>query len=80
MLLPEKVTEIGINAFGFCRNLRGLHIPARTEKIGKGLAKESINVTVTIDEANKNYKTVSNVIMGLTKEACNAIGQRHPFK
>ena len=80
MLLPEKVTEIGINAFGFCRNLRGLHIPARTEKIGKGLAKESINVTVTIDEANKNYKTVSNVIMGLTKEACNACGQRHPFK
>ena len=80
MLLPEKVTEIGINAFGFCRNLRGLHIPARTEKIGKGLAKESINVTVTIDEANKNYKTVSNVIMGLTKEACNACGQRYPFK
>jgi hypothetical protein len=75
MLLPENVKEIGINAFGFCRNLRGLHIPASTEKIGKGVTKDSRNVTVTIDKENKNYKVISNVIIGLTKEACKASWQ-----
>ena len=75
MLLPEKVKEIGINAFGFCRNLHGLHIPASTEKIGKGVIKDSRNVTVTIDKENKNYKVISNVIIGLTKEACKASWQ-----
>lgn len=80
MILPEKVKEIGANAFGRCRNLTKLHIPAATEKISDGITYNSVNVTVTIDEANKNYKTVLNAIIGLTKEACNACGQRYPFK
>lgn len=75
MILPEKVKEIGVNAFGRCYNLKELHIPAGTEKIGNGVTCESVNATVTIDEANKNYRTVSNVIMGRTKEACSACGQ-----
>lgn len=73
--LPEKVKEIGVNAFGRCYNLEKLHIPASVEKIGNGVTYESVNATVTIDEANKNYRTVSNVIMGRTKEACSACGQ-----
>lgn len=68
MVLPKNVKEIGRNAFGLCRNLLGLHIPAATEKIGKGITDESLNVSVSMDAANKNYKVISNVIVACNEE------------
>lgn len=67
--LPGKVAQIDLDAFTFCRNLRTLTIPASTTKIASRIAARSFEVMLSIDAANKNYKVVSNVIVGCTDEA-----------
>lgn len=73
--LPDNVKQIGIEAFGLCLNLRKLNIPAATKMIGKGLIRNSLGAIINIDKANKDYKVVSNVIVGCTDEARKAIRQ-----
>lgn len=75
MILPNNVKQIGINAFGLCMNLRKLYIPAATNMIGRGVVSNSPSVVVNIDKENKDYKEISNVIVGCTDEARKAIHQ-----
>ena len=75
MILPGGVKQIDIEAFALCRNLRKLYIPAATKKIGRAMAHNSLSAVISIDEANKDYRVVSNVIIGCTDEARKAIGQ-----
>ena len=67
--------QIGINAFGLCMNLRKLYIPAATNMIGRGVVSNSPSVVVNIDKENKDYKEISNVIVGCTDEARKVIRQ-----
>ena len=75
MILPNKVKEIGKNAFAYCLNLRQLHIPTSTKRIGESITWQSLNVAISIDAANKDYKVISNVIVALNDAAREAIGQ-----
>ena len=75
MILPGGVKQIDIEAFALCRNLRKLYIPAATKKIGRAMTHNSLSAVISIDEANKDYRVVSNVIIGCTDEARKAIGQ-----
>lgn len=77
MILPNKVKEIGRGAFENCENLRRLHIPASTKKIGESITSQSLNVAISIDAANKDYKEISNVIVALNDAARESIGQTY---
>ena len=52
-----SVTSIGSCAFQGCRNLMSVVIPASVTQLGYGIFYECENITIEIDEANKNYKT-----------------------
>ena len=62
IVLPDKVKEIGFRAFNYCRNLEHLHSPASTENIDKYICNGLSNTEISIDDDNKFYKVVSNVI------------------
>ena len=62
IVLPDKVKEIGFRAFNYCINLEHLHIPAATENIDKYICNGLSNTEISIDDDNKFYKVVSNVI------------------
>lgn len=69
VILPGKVMQIDRDAFTLCRNLRTLTIPASTNNIASRIAARSPEVVLSVDAANKNYKVISNVIVGCTDEA-----------
>ena len=77
VILPNKVKEIGKNAFAYCLNLRQLHIPTSTKRIGESITWQSLNVAISIDAANKDYKVISNVIVALNDAARESIGQTY---
>ena len=70
--IPESVTSIGRLGFCGCSKLTSINIPKNVKEIGKKAFADCSNLsTITVDEENKYFKSVRNVLF--TKDGTKLI-------